>query len=296
MNKVAFMINDKNSVAPLFKKRNDNTSKADYGKAVIVGGSSHYVGAPVFSSLSSGETLTAIGKAGMLVGAGTSTIILPDFLVQSVYPTLRYSSVYGMPANNGVMVYDEGIFSNLVKGKCAVALGMGVGEADMKPFIEYVLSKTGANFVVDADGLKSISGINFEGRAVITPHVGEFSRLTEYSISEIKQNAIRFAKEEALKRNCVVVLKDSVSYITDGITVYKNTNGGPSLAKGGSGDVLSGIICGLLAQGFSPLNAGRCGCYLLGRASELNPVNEYSSLPADIVGYIAEAVGELCDN
>lgn len=294
MNKPTVLQNDAESLAGLFAPRKPDTSKADYGKALIVGGSSNYVGAPTFSLSSLAETLTALGKASMLVGAGTSSLVVPDFLVEAIYPTLQFSAVVGMPSENGVMKFSENEFSKFVKGKCAVAIGMGMGNTDVKPFLNFLLENTDANFVVDADALRWVDGIDFGGRAVFTPHVGEFSRITGRSVQAIKENPIEYAMEVARERNSVVVLKDNVSYITDGTVVYENRTGNPSLAKGGSGDVLAGIICGLLAIGFSPLDAGRCGSYLLGRAAELNTVNEYSSLPTDVINFIAPAVGELC--
>lgn len=295
MNKPTILQNDEKSIAPLFVPRKSDVSKADFGKAIIVGGSKNYVGAPTFSLSSLAEILTSLGKVSMLVGAGTSSIVVPDFLVDAVYPSLRYSAVYGMKSNAGVMTFDEENFAKIVKGKSAVAIGMGMGDCDIKPFINYLLDKTDINFVVDADGLKSVDGIDFQGRAVLTPHVGEFSRMTGRSIEEIKQNPSALALDDSLKRNCVVVLKDCVSHITDGKVVYENRTGNPALAKGGSGDVLSGIICGLLSVGFSPLDAGRCGSFILGHAAEISNVNEYSSLPTDIVEEIPNVVGALCD-
>ncbi len=286
--------NNAESLTKLFPPRKSETSKADYGKAIIVGGSKNYVGAPTFSASALSETLTSIGKASMLVGAGTSSIVVPDFLVEAIYPTLHFSAVFGMPSENGVMTFDENEFSKLVKGKCAVAIGMGMGYADAKPFLSFLLENTDVNFVVDADALRGIDGIDFKGRAVLTPHIGEFSRITGRSIHEIKENPVEYAMEVARKHNSVVVLKDNVSYITDGAVAYENRTGDPSLAKGGSGDVLAGIICGLLAMGVKPIDAGRCGSYLLGRAAELSTVNEYSSLPTDVIDFIAPAVGELC--
>lgn len=292
--KLSIMQNSAESVARLFGKRKADTSKADYGSALIVGGSKNYVGAPTFSFHASAEILTATGESSMLVGAGTSALVVPDFLLDAVYPTLRYSAVYSMPSENGGMKFDRAEFSKLIKNKSAVAIGMGMGDGDALSFIRYLLDETNVNFVVDADGLRSVDGINFERRAVLTPHVGEFSRLTGISITEIKDKPATLALEYAKKVGAVVVLKDSVTYITDGEVVYENKTGNASLAKGGSGDVLSGIICGLLAEDFSPLDAGRAGSYILGRAAELNMVNEYSSLPTDVAGKIADAVGELC--
>lgn len=292
--KLSIMQNNAESVAKLFGKRKADTSKADYGNALIVGGSKNYVGAPTFSYEASAEILTAMGKSSMLVGAGTSALVVPDFLVDAVYPTLRYSAVYSMPSESGGMKFDKAEFSKLVKRKSAVAIGMGMGDGDALSFIRYLLDETKVNFVVDADGLREINGVYFGNRAVLTPHIGEFSRLTGISIAEIKNNPATLALEYAKKVGAVVVLKDSVTYVSDGEVVYENKTGNASLSKGGSGDVLSGIICGLLAQGFSLLDAGRAGSYILGRAAELNSVNEYSSLPTDVVTKIADTVGELC--
>ena len=165
---------------------------------------------------------------------------------------------------------------------------MGINKANTLNFIKYVLEETTANIVIDADAIRNLSDIDFLGRAILTPNEREFIRLT--GIKEVSQD---LAKEFALNHNCVVVLKEHNSFITDGKQDYINCTGNARLAKGGSGDILSGIICGLVAIGVSLFDASSLGSYILGRAAELVTVNEYSAMPKDIIYKIPAVIEEL---
>lgn len=292
MNKVSVASNDIQSVSPLFGVRNSRFNKGDFGTAVIVGGSSSYVGAPTFAVSSATETLTACGKAAMLSGAGRSTVCLPDFLAAALYPVIKYSSICALPSKDGVIDFSKCDFG-FVPSHGAVAVGTGLGCADASSLIAKLIEKE-ISFVIDADGLKSVCGFdNFYGRAVLTPHVGEFARLCGLSADEIKNNAAELCFDYAAKKNCVLVLKDNVTYISDGKTVYENRTGNVKLAKGGSGDVLTGIICGLLAEDFKVLDAARAGSYILGRCAELTLTNEYSCLAENVIAEIPDVIDEL---
>ena len=131
---------------------------------------------------------------------------------------------------------------------------------------------------------------------VLTPHIKEFSRLIKNDdLIYIKENAIYLAKKFAKDNNVILVLKDSTSIISDGTTTYLNINGNPSLAKGGSGDILSGIIAGLISRKENILFSVACSCYLLGEASDLaiKENNENTLIATDITRYLMIAVNEL---
>ena len=132
-------------------------------------------------------------------------------------------------------------------------------------------------------------------KCVITPHIGEMSRLTGKCIGEIAENIVCVAKDFAKEKGVVCVLKDYKTVISDGNDTYINTSGNPSMAKGGSGDVLSGIIGGMLAQknitskgSLSYIVAA--GVYLHGRAGDRSAekYGQYSPIAGDIVAAIPE--------
>ena len=285
----------KELVKECFPKRDINSNKGTFGHAVIIGGSAKYVGAPQFSSSATLTTISALGKASMRVGAGTSQIAVPDFLATNLYSLTLYSAIYSLKSNNGNIEFDKTQIDELMHRATAFAIGMGMDKGDAKNIVQYILDNGSQNMVIDADGLSSTSSIDFlKNRCILTPHLKEFSRLTNLDIEDIKKDTIPLAKNYAKKRDCILVLKGTPeTIITDGNIVYKNTTGNVSLAKGGSGDILSGIICGLLAWKLEPIKAAYCGAYILGRCAELNKVNEFSTLPEDIVAQIPKVIDEV---
>ena len=253
------------------------------------------MGAPQFANWSSTAVLSALGKAAMRVGAGTSQIAVPDFLTSDLYNSTLYSAIYSLKSNNGNIVFEEYQIYEILARATAFAIGMGMDKGDAKSIVQYILDSGKQNIVIDADGLASTSKIkDLKNRCILTPHIKEFSRLTNLSIEDIKKDTISICQNYAKNKGCILLLKGTPeTIISDGKNVFKNTTGNVSLAKGGSGDVLSGIICGLLAWGLEPIKAAYCGAYILGRCAELNTVNEYSTLPEDIVAQIPNVLDEV---
>ncbi len=281
-------------IAALFPPRKKYLNKGDFGCALVVGGSASYVGAPLFSAESAAKTLAALAEAGMRAGAGTSTLCVPDFMVQSLYGQVKFSAIKGLSSLDGNIVFLEEEFKKILPKKGAILIGNGMADGQAFEMVQYLLDNTTFNFVLDADGLKRANEIaTYESRAVLTPHIGEFSRMSGLSVDEINENPARVCCDYAIKKHCVLVLKSNVTYISDGEKVYKNTTGNVKLAKGGSGDILGGIICGLLAFGINPLDAACAGTYLLGRCAELSNVNEYSNMPTDTLRVLPAAIDEV---
>lgn len=284
----------RDKVAALFPPRKNDLNKGDFGCAVVVGGSAGYVGAPLFSAESAAKTLAGLAEAGMRTGAGTSTLCVPDFMVQSLYGQVKFSAIKGLPSKDGNLVFVEDEFKKILPKKGAFLIGNGMADGQAYEAAQYLLSSTDFNFVLDADGLKRANEIpSYENRAVLTPHIGEFSRMSGLSVDYINENSAILCREYAMKKHCVLVLKSNVTYISDGDKVYKNTTGNVKLAKGGSGDILGGIICGLLTFGINALDAACAGTYLLGRCAELSDVNEYSNMPTDTLRFLPAAIDEL---
>ena len=156
-------------------------------------------------------------------------------------------------------------------GKQAVGLGCGVGGGDISPLIEAVLrSKLPA--VLDADGLNCLSRHPelfplLHERVVLTPHPGEMSRLTGLSAKEVLDDPVTFARRYAGTWGCTVLLKGAATVVSDGKRTCIVAEGNAGLGKGGSGDVLTGIITGLLSQGVEPYHGACLGSYLLGTSA-----------------------------
>jgi NAD(P)H-hydrate epimerase len=158
--------------------------------------------------------------------------------------------------------------------------------------------------VVDADALNAISTMSIDDPDVwskhaavriVTPHPGEFARMTGRSIAEIAQDRERLAASFAKQHSVILVLKGEGTVITDGDQVFVNSNGNPGLATGGSGDVLTGVVAALLGQQFTPLEAARLAVWLHGRAGDLAAaeLSEAGLIASDLPLFVAKAWKEL---
>ena len=199
---------------------------ADYkntrGHVTVVGGSEKYPGAAILSSL-----------AAFHAGAGKVSVLSS--------PSVRNAVLSSYPS---IMVTDS------LSSCDSFVVGPGWGDGDRK-LLEGVL-ETGRPFVVDADGIKHLGGLKLSHRAVITPHLGEFTRLC--AILGIEDSDIEESIRKAARTlECIVVLKSSTVLITDGDVLYVYDGANPSLGVAGSGDVLAGITGAILACGMNPL-------------------------------------------
>ena len=180
-----------------------------------------------------------------------------------------------------------------------IAIGSGLGiNSDSIKLVEYTLNNAEVPVIADADALNIIAkNKNLKPcTSVITPHIKEMSRLTGLNINYIKENMIKIAKEYAVMYNTVVVLKDAHSIIASpNGKVCINTTGTPAMSKGGSGDSLTGIIAGLMAQGLQAFDAAALGTYINGKAAELaeKESSPYSLLALDISRAIPKAINRI---
>lgn len=273
-------------IAEILPKRSPDSHKGTYGRVLTVAGSAGMCGASYFSALASYRS-----------GAGLVEVFtVPENLpvIQTTLPEAIVTSCSG----DGAQLLRERI-----KFASAVVAGPGLGQSTRTVrFIEEVL---GANkpVLIDADGLNILSlSDDLKERlkerkhyTVITPHMGEMARLTGKSIAEIKADPIGCARSFSDEYGVTVVLKDSATVIATDSVVNINTTGNSALAKGGSGDVLSGIIGAFLAAGKDPHTAATSGVYIHGLAgqiaSEMN--SEYSVLASDTANSIGRVFLEL---
>jgi NAD(P)H-hydrate epimerase len=280
------LISEEADIARIFPRRKRNSHKGTYGKVSILAGSVAYSGAPLLSAY-----------AALRTGAGYTELCVPEKLFSAFMGRYPEAILTCMKGENS-LEYDEEKLFKLLKSDC-IALGMGCGiSSELYKIIGYLLEHYTGILLLDADGLNTISkyGVGvLKGKkcdVLITPHIKEFSRLSGLSVGEITKDPIEKAKAFAEEYAVTVLLKSSVSVVTDGKSVYLNTRGCAALAKGGSGDVLSGIISSLCAQGNSAINGAMAGSYLLGSAAELcaKEKGEYSVLARDVIEKIPNVI------
>lgn len=280
-------------VKRLFVKRDRNVNKGNFGKAVIFGGSKAYAG----SGLLAYNALSAYK-----MGVGYTFLALPESLYGiclSICPECVLVSVKDDGEN---FVFDKEKIDKLL-GCDSIAFGMGVGVTQNNyKIIEYLLNNYSGKLLIDADGLNTLSTYgkdilrNKKCSVVLTPHVGEFSRLIGIDKKEILENPISYAKAFALEYGVTLLLKNAVSIITDGKEVFINTTGNAGMAKAGSGDVLSGLTAGLLARKDDVLDCVSASAYLFGKAGEkaLEFENEYTMTASSLVKALPKVINELC--
>lgn len=242
----------------LLPPRKRTANKGDSGKALLCVGSPKYVGAALLCA-----------RACLAAGCGILFVACPDVV---------RTALWGLPEAIGIPVGTDwgrdtcDIAIGAMEGKNAMGLGSGMGNGDISPLIEAaLLSKL--PLVLDADGLNCLSKHPelyslLHKQVVLTPHPGEMSRLTGLPISEVLADPVSLAQRYAAAWGCTVLLKGAATVISNGKRTCIVAEGNAGLGKGGSGDVLTGIITGLLSQGVAAYDAACLGSYLLGASAD----------------------------
>jgi NAD(P)H-hydrate epimerase len=250
--------------AALFQPREQVSNKGDYGHVLVVGGAPGKTGAAAMA-----------GLAALRAGAGLVTVACSD--ASRLVPELMTQSLDAVS----------------LERMTVLAIGPGLGAA--KPLVERLLEEAKIATVIDADALNAIAGTDFRGHGlatVLTPHPGEMARLIGHKVVDRLAEARTFAQE----RNVCLVLKGFRTLIAfpDG-NVWINPSGSPALAKGGTGDILTGLTAGCLAQfPAQPALAVRAAVWLHGRAGELaaQELTEHCVLATDLLRYLPGAIRE----
>ena len=269
---------------PALPCRKPVSHKYSYGRALIIGGSAGFSGAPVLAA-----------NACERSGAGLTHLMVPE----SIYPIAAVKCdgavVTPLPSGDDGKIAKEALDTILPvlekADACAIGPGLGRNEA-AGLIVENVIRNAGCPLVLDADALTAC-GENMavlktcKTPVILTPHEGEFIRIGGDLSQGRLQGALAFSKEYG---NAVLVLKGYGTLVCRDAEVSVNLTGGPALAKGGSGDVLCGVICALLAQGFDSLYAAQSGVYIHGAAGDLaaERLGEYSVTPSDLISCLPE--------
>ena len=275
-----------------FSQRNRNSNKGDYGRVALIGGSRFTPGAIEIS-------LNAL--LSLRSGVGYSMVCVPESLYD-LYVLRNPENIYStIKDDNGRIIFDKETLDKLIKYD-AIAFGMGCGiSEDIYKTIKYLFDNFEGNLLLDADALNSISkyGVeilnNHKCNVILTPHLKEFERLSNIKVEEIKKDYIKAAKDFAKKYNLIINLKNDISVISDGKEVYLNINGNAGLAKGGSGDLLSGLTLGLINKKNNLCKRVAGAAFILGRSAEIKTkeINEYSLLARDVSSSIIEVINEI---
>ncbi len=277
----------------LFAKRPTNSNKGMYGHVLVVGGSFGKSGAPAMSGLGSyrsgaGLVTVAVPKSALAIVASYRPELMTEPLPESESGRLRES--------------EASQILDLAKKMTVLAIGPGLGtEEGTVRFVKRVYAEAEIPVVADADALNALAEHlplpRIEKTRILTPHPGEMARLTGKSVKDVQAHRLGIAEELASQSGATVVLKGDRSIIAfpDGET-WVNPTGSPSMATGGTGDILTGMIAGLVAQ--HPRDwrqAVAAAVWLHGRCGELaaEHLGEQATLATDLLDCLSEAMDEL---
>ncbi len=268
--------------------------KGDFGKVFILAGSPGLTGAGVLS-----------GNAAARSGAGLVTVGVPKTLNPILEAKLTEVMTIGLPDVGKKSVFalrGNGEICKVIAEKDAVAIGPGIGRHhETQELVRRIIPKIDCPVIIDADGLYSLAGDDSplcatHAPMVLTPHPGEFARLTGETPDENQIKNYELAVMYAKKFDSVIVLKGSPTIIAspEG-DIFMNQTGNFGMATGGSGDVLTGIIVALLGQQLSPLEASVCGVFIHGLAGDIaiGDINPRSLIAGDIIDSLSAAFDSM---
>lgn len=271
---------DQDDLKDRFPKRIANSHKGTYGKVLMIAGSKGMSGAAYLCS-----------KAAYVVGAGLvqvythedNRVVLQQLLPEAIVTTYKE--------------YDEKKVLELLEWADVVGIGSGLGTGlTSEQLVKYVLENANCPCVLDADALNIYAKhpeYTVNVKCIFTPHMKEMSRLCKVSVEDIIQSRVEILTNYVKQRNCVCVLKDARTLVADCENeIFLNTTGNAAMAKGGSGDVLAGIIAGIAAQGISLKEAACLGTYLHGLAGDhaRDIHGSYGVLASDIIESIRKII------
>ncbi len=276
--------------------RSSNTHKGTYGHALIIGGSKDMPGAPTLAT-----------KAALRAGVGLATIAIPKSIQSMVFSHVSEAICIGLPEKESGNLSINGIETLFDKSKKYEALCYGVGIGLWEEgynLLKKILDNLIIPIVIDADGINVLSNKldilrNREYPIILTPHPGEMARLIKNSVDFVQQNRIGVTQELAREYGIYVVLKGANTVIaTPEGEIYINQTGGTELAKGGTGDVLAGMITSFIAQKLSVKSSVLVAVYLHGLAGSLavKSTSNYSIIATDIIEKIGPAIYHLMSN
>jgi NAD(P)H-hydrate epimerase len=282
-------------VLPVFAPRRRDGHKGTYGHVLILGGSVGKTGAAVLA-----------GKAALRAGAGLVTVASAARAVPTVARSMAELMTEPLPETRGGAVSAGALphLEKILKGKDGIVLGPGLGtDPSTAELVLALLPRLKVPAVIDADGLNIVAGRKdvlkkMTRPPVLTPHPGEFARLTGETIEGVSSKRLHLAPAFAREHGVILVLKGHRTLMAtpDG-RIFVNPTGNPGMATGGSGDVLSGLIGSLMVQAKDVLSAVRAAVYVHGLSGDLAAakLGEKPLIAGDLVRFLPAAVKSLED-
>ncbi len=281
---------------PQLPVRPAGSHKGDFGHALFIGGSRGMSGA-----------IAMAGLAALRTGAGRVTLAVPDRCLETVAavsPCLMTIPLEDDSQGRIALRAIEQIESWFAKSTC-IAIGPGMGRSrELQLLMSKLLHRTSCPLVIDADGLNNVVDCNLGETAVwsiktqqpvvLTPHAGEWSRWSGVASSD-RQAQCRSAIDTASRmQQSTIVLKGQRTLITDGRSAVLNSTGTPALSVAGSGDVLTGIITGLICQGLAPRDAAHLAVHVHGQAAEAaqRAQRTHVVLPTELIEFVGKVLIE----
>jgi len=268
--------------------RAPDAHKGHFGHVLVLGGSTGFAGAACLAA-----------DAALRAGAGLVTLGVPESLlpIAAVKLTACMTRPYPELADGAFALGALPAILADAPRHDVVALGPGIGRhRSTEALVRALLRAVAIPLVLDADGLNALEGRldaldDAPAPRILTPHPGEMARLAGCSTAEVQADRAGVATEFAARHGVVLALKGHGTIVTDGAQTFTNDTGNPGMAAGGSGDVLTGVVAGLLAQGLAPFPAACLAVHLHGLAGDLAAllVGELSLTAADILDALPDA-------
>ena len=327
-------------VASLFPPRTAESHKGSFGYVALIGGSIEYSGAIRLAARANAGTqagaadlaransgnqadtadLAGQANAAMRSGAGVATVAAPRSICPLIAPQIMEATLYPLSDEDGRIVFREEELAGLCRRYDCIAFGMGIGNSDETlKAVRYLLENFDRTLIIDADGLNAMSRLDHgrirdtRAKLVLTPHAGEFCRLSGMEMSDVKADPVRAASYLADELDAVVLLKgsttvvagpDSGKYssdehdITPAAKVLMTDRGCPGMATAGSGDVLSGILSALCVNAGDLVLAAAAGAFINGAAGEMaqSRRTDVTMTAGDTAACVAEVIEQIIRN
>ena len=290
----AFLL-DAAHIRAILPRRKPDGNKGTFGRALIIAGSRGYSGAAILA-----------GRAAVHSGCGTVHLAVPEGVLDTIAACVVEAVKTALPQTDTRALSPAALelLLEASAGAQSAAIGPGIGTDRRTQKLELgFLAEVGTPTVIDADGVNNLIGRlavlpRIKAPLVLTPHPGEFARLTGLKPADVNADRVGLSRTFAAMHEVVLVLKGASTVIAapDG-RAFVNPTGNSGLASGGTGDVLTGLITGLLAQGMSPLDAACAGVFLHGLAGDIGvkSLTEYCFSADDLLDFLPQAFASVLE-
>ncbi len=274
-------------VSLAIKSRSNEAHKGDFGRLLVIGGSNIFSGAPALAAM-----------AALRVGVDVVTVASPEktaYAISSMSPALITLKLKGKHLNSNHV----SVLKNYLETSSAIVLGPGLGmHEETKEAIEEIIEKTEETdtpILLDADGLKAFAEFKRKVNCpmVLTPHRREYEIFSGSDLPESLEDKKKMIQNTARKFGVTVLLKGPIDLISNGESIKLNFTGNPGMTVGGTGDVLSGIVGGLMAMGTTPMRSAVAGAFVNGAAGDFVAMEKgYHIVPTDILDWIPHIMND----